>query len=213
MIDVLVIDDHRLFREGLVSLLAREKRIGKIATAGSGEEALAVIEERAYDVALVDVNLPDILGLDLVRKIRRRIPTQRVIILTMHQEPAYVEEALRLNIEGYVIKHAASEDLVHAIIEVANGGTYVSPTVTAPLMRHVIAHDGAPGSLFKTLTPREREVFKHIADGKSIREIAGILAISPKTAENHKRNIMEKIGAKNVVDLVKYGVKSGIVEL
>jgi DNA-binding NarL/FixJ family response regulator len=205
---VLVADDHPVVRQGLKSLLTREG-FTVVAEAADGREAVRQIDSTHPEVALLDVAMPGLNGLDAAREIIQSSATTKVVILTQHIEEPYVLEALRAGVHGYVLKSQSVTDLVQAIRDVTRGRIYVSPAISDVV---VSAYRGQSKLPSDALTTREREVLQLVAEGKSTRKIGEILGISGKTAESHRSHIMVKLGIHEVAGLVRYAVKRGLVE-
>lgn len=209
MIRVLLADDHTIVREGLRALLVREPDIHVVAEAGDGREALRLAQETRPDIAALDLSMPLLNGLEAARQMAARERGPRTILLTMHAEDQYVLEALRVGVRGYVLKKQAAADLVRAIREVAAGRVYLSPGVSSAVAE-AIRSPGPP--TVDPLTAREREVLQLVAEGKSTKEIAGILGVSVKTADAHRTRLMQKLDIHDVAGLTRYAIRRGIVQ-
>jgi len=203
-IRLLIADDHVMFAQGLESLLRDEFEL--LGTAGNGEELVEATLQMNPDVILVDISMPVLNGFDAVRRIRERGNETRIIFLTMHDDDTLVEEAFRCGASGYVLKQAAGEELVEAIKQVAQGNRYITPLVKSKRADRVPR--GAQKSM---ITPRQREVLKLISRGLTMKEIAAELAISTRTAESHKYEMMEALGVSTTADLIKYALKIGLI--
>jgi DNA-binding NarL/FixJ family response regulator len=210
---ILLVDDHRLFRDGLRPLLARERGIEVVGEAGDGLEAVALVKSLAPDIVLMDVTMPGMNGIEATRAIVAARAETKVVILTMHVDRRYATEALRAGASGYLLKEAAFSDLVQALRLVQAGKTHLSPPIAemvvedyAQLARHLPAAAGP-------LSAREREVLQAMAAGRSTKEIAFQLGISVKTAETHRRQIMEKLDLHSVAELTKYAIREGLSSL
>lgn len=210
---VLLADDHALVAEGLQKLLESEYEL--VGTVADGRALLNTIEKVEPDIALVDISLPLLNGLDAARQIKKTAPHVKLIFLTMHADQTFVTEAFRLGASGYVLKQSAASELLFALTEVLKGRTYVSPAVTKDLVERVVSsHDTVePKEFAGTLTVRQREVLQLIAEGKSTKEIASTLNISIKTVEFHKTRIMQELGVRTTAELTKYAIAHGIVSL
>ena len=205
---VLLADDHLIVRQGLKVLLQREG-LEIVGEAADGQQAVRLARDRCPDVAILDFAMPVLNGLDAAREILRSCPRTRVIILTMHTEDRYVHEALRVGVSGYVVKSQASADLVRAIREVSRDMTYLSPRVSRTVVQAYLAKTEGPGPL----TPREQEVLRLVAEGKTTKEVAAILGISAKTAEAHRMRIMKKLETHNTASTVRYAIRQGLVQV
>ena len=204
---ILLADDHLIVRQGLEVLL-RQGGFEVIGEAADGEEAVRVARDRCPDVAVLDFAMPLLNGLDAARGILRVCPRARVILLTMHTEDRYVQEALRAGIHGYVVKTQTSADLVRAIHEVSRGMTYLSPHVS----RRVVKGYLAKADVGDPLTRRERQVLQLVAEGKTTKQIATLLGVSVKTAEAHRLRIMKKLDTHRTAGLVRYAIRRGLVQ-
>src|SRR5438445_10609444 len=185
---VLLADDHLIVRQGLKVLLQREG-LEIVGEAADGQQAVRLARDRCPDVAILDFAMPVLNGLDAAREILRICPRARVILLTMHTEDRYVHEALRVGVSGYVVKSQASADLVRAIREVSRDMTYLSPRVSRTVVQAYLAKTEGPGPL----TPREREVLRLVAEGKTTKELAAILGSSATTAAAHAMRSMKRV--------------------
>ena len=205
---ILLADDHAIVRQGLKALLEREG-FTVIAEAEDGQAAVRAARERCPDVAVLDFSMPLLNGRDAAREILQVCPRAKAILLTMHTEDHYVLEALQIGVKGYVVKSQASGDLVRAINEVQRGMTYLSPGVSQTVVQAFLSKAPMPRD---PLTSREREVLQLVAEGKSTKEIAQLLAISFKTAESHRTRIMKKTDIHETAGLVRYAVRRGLIQ-
>jgi two-component system, NarL family, response regulator NreC len=205
---VLLADDHTLFRQGLRALLEREG-FEVVGEAGDGSEAVRFARELRPDVAVLDLAMPRLNGMDAARELRAALPLMRTVLLTVHNDQQYVVAALNAGVKGYVLKTQASTDLVEAIRSAMKGDRYLSPGLSTGVAE-AIARDG--GAAPDPLTMREREVLQLVAEGKSSRVIGQILKISPKTAEAHRTRIMKKLGIHETAGLVRYAIRNGLIE-
>jgi len=207
-IRILLADDHMMVRQGIRALLEKEG-FEVVAEAMDGREAVRLAEKLKPDVAVLDIAMPLLNGIDAAREIRRASPRTKTTLLTVHEENQYVVEALRAGVTGYVVKTKAADDLVKAIKEVSLGAVYMSPGVSREAVRAYLdgtepANDG--------LTPREREVLQLVAEGKTTKEVAAVLGISVKTAESHRSRIMEKLDIHETASLVRYAIRLGVIQ-
>ncbi len=205
---ILLADDHTLVRQGLKALL-EGKGFEVVAEAGDGQEAVRAARERCPDIAVLDFSMPLLNGRDAAREILRVCPRARAILLTMHAEDQYVLDALQVGVRGYVLKAQAADDLVLAIREVQRGMMYLSPGVSQAVVNASMSRTELPRD---PLTSREREVLQLVAEGKSTKEIARLLAISFKTAESHRTRIMKKTDIHETAGLVRYAVRRGLIQ-
>ncbi len=206
---ILLADDHAIVRQGLRLLLQREG-FEVVGEAVNGQEAVRLATESCPDVAVLDYGMPLLNGVGAAREIQQACPLAKVILLTMHADDRYVLEAVRLGVKGYVVKTQASTDLVRAIHEVLRGMMYLSPRVSRTLVQAYLAKSELP---LDPLTPREREVLQLVAEGKTTREVAGVLGISVKTAESHRTHILRKLDTPNIAGLVRYAIRQGLVKV
>lgn len=206
-IRVLLADDHLIVRQGLKALLVREG-FEVVAEAATGREALRLAQTVHADVAVLDLAMPELNGIDAGREIMQTRPDTRVLLLTQHAEAPYVTSAMRAGIHGYILKDQAASDLVHAIREVHRGRTYLSAALSQVL---VGAFREQAGLQDDPLTSREREVLQLVAEGQSSKEIASTLGISAKTAESHRSRIMAKLGVHETASLVRYAIRHHLV--
>ena len=207
-IRILLADDHMMVRQGIRALLEKEG-FEVVAEAMDGREAVRLAEKLKPDVAVLDIAMPLLNGIDAAREIRRVSPRTKTTLLTVHEENQYVVEALRAGVTGYVVKTKAADDLVKAIREVSLGAVYMSPGVSREAVRAYL--DGTEPST-DGLTPREREVLQLVAEGKTTKEVAAVLGISVKTAESHRSRIMEKLDIHETASLVRYAIRLGVIQ-
>jgi DNA-binding NarL/FixJ family response regulator len=212
MIRVLLADDHSLVRAGIRSLLGAMAEVEVIAEAASGEEALELAAREKPDVVLMDIAMKGITGLEAAARLRERHPAIRVVILSMHSGEEYVLQALRAGAAGYLLKDAATGELELALRSVMRGESWLSPAVSRQVVEGYVQRVGAgDGAGDDPLTPRQREVLKRVAEGRSTKEIAFDLGLSVKTVETHRAQIMERLGIRDVAGLVRYAMRSGLV--
>jgi len=205
---ILLADDHALFRAGVKALLSPNE-FEVVAEANNGQDAMRLARLHEPEVALIDISMPGLNGVDVAREVLRAMPRCKVIMLTMHQDHAYLAEALRAGARGYILKSRGAGELVEALREVAGGGRYLSPGLSRAVAEGYL---GAETRAANPLTPREREVLQLIAEGNSTKQVAAILCISYKTAESHRQRIMQKLEIHETASLVRYAIRSGIVQ-
>ena len=210
---VLLADDHTLVRAGIRSLVQALSGVQVVAEAGDGREALSLIEAHQPDVAMLDIAMPGLNGLEVAAQVAGRYPYVRVIILSMHATEEYVLRALRAGAAGYLLKDADISELELAIKAVTRGETYLSPAVSRHVTEYVrrVGQDG--GSALERLTPRQREVLQLVAEGHTTQEIARIMSLSVKTVETHRTQLMERLDIHDIAGLVRYAVREGLVTL
>ncbi len=204
---VLLADDHQIVRQGLRGLLEKAGH-EVVGEASDGHEALRLARTLSPDVAVLDLSMPHLNGLDAAREMHRVVPEIKTILLTMFTDKEYVLQAMKAGAKGYVLKTQAAEDLIRAIREISRGEVYLSPGVAASVVEAYLDRSDAPAD---RLTPRERQILQLIAEGNTTKEVAGLLNISFKTAESHRNHIMKKLDLHDVAGLVRYAVKRGLV--
>lgn len=210
---ILLVDDHTLVRHGIRLVLESEPDLRVVAEAGDGVEALAAANRTDVDLAILDVSMPRMNGLQAARDLARAHPGLRLLILSMHDDEQYFFQALRAGASGYVLKSAADRDLVEACRAAMRGEPYLYPAAAAALVRDYLERDGPDGrGLAGPLTPREEQVLKLIAEAHTSQQIADTLVISVKTVERHRANILEKLGMSDRVELTRYAIRRGLVE-
>jgi DNA-binding NarL/FixJ family response regulator len=206
---VLVAEDQRLIGEGISSLL-RAAGLNVVGEAADGQQAVRLAESTHPDVAILDISMPGLNGIDAARVIQRTCPQTKTIIVTMHGEDEYVIGALRAGVGGYVLKSQAAADLLSAIEHVRRGTVYLSPGISSALVNAVRANADIPQD---PLTAREREVLQLVAEGKTSKEISAILHVSAKTVDAHRANIMGKLDIHDTAGLVRYAIRRGLIEI
>ena len=213
---VIIADDHALVAEGVTKLIERDVQL--VGSVADGRALVQAVEKLNPDLALVDISLPLLNGLDACRQIKKANPTVKVIVLTMHLEKHFVTEAFRAGVSGYVLKQSVADELIFAIKEVLKGRTYVSPLVTQNLVEQAL--QPAPGAqpIDRQARPshlslRQREVLQLVAEGKSTKEIASTLNVSIKTVEFHKTRIMKELKLHSTAELTKHAIVLGLVSI
>ena len=213
MIRVMLVDDHPVVREGLRGMLEAEPDLTVVAEAGDGAEAVELARAREVDLAVLDIAMPRMTGLQAARELSRRLPDLRILILTMYDNEQYFFEALKAGASGYVLKSVADQDLVAACRAAMRGEPFLYAGAISALIRDYLMrsrqNDRLPESI---LTPREEEIVKLIAEGNSSKEIAATLVISIKTVDRHRANILAKLGMRDRLDLTRYAIRAGLVE-
>ena len=211
-IRVLVVDDHAILRDGICSLLERQEDIRVVGEATNGREAVERVQDLLPDLVLMDVAMPEMNGLEATRQIKARFPQVRVLILTQHDDREYVEPMLRAGASGYVLKRSGGREVINAIRQVYEFGAYLEPSITRQVIDGITQPIPKPAAPDVVLTDRETQVLRHLIDGKSNKEIALILGISPKTISVHRSNLMVKLGARSSFDLMRYATRAGWVD-
>ena len=214
-IRVIIVDDHRLVRAGLRMLLTEMPGIAVLSEAADGHEALAACDTERPDLVLMDIAMPGMSGLEALRELKNRHPATRVLMLSMLASEEHVLQALRLGASGYLLKDAAPAELELAIGAVMRGETWLSSAISRPVVDGYMERVGAGNSgngTSQILTPRQQEVLRLLAEGRSTKEIAFQLELSIKTIETHRAQIMERLGLHDIAGLVRYAVRTGIVQ-
>jgi DNA-binding NarL/FixJ family response regulator len=213
-IRVVIVDDHALLREGIRALLQTAPDIEVVGEAADGVQAIEVCRRLEPDVVLMDVAMPGLGGLEATLEIRKLLPRTRVLVLSQYDDREYVARFLKAGVAGYVLKRAAGGELLSAIRSVQHGGLVLDPAVA----RHALGEPGAPpapaeGDPYDSLTDREKQVLRLVAEGRSSKEIAEALGIAVKTAMSHREHVMEKLGAHSRTELIRFALKRGVIRL
>lgn len=209
MIRVLLADDHNLVREGIRQLLAAAADIRVEAEAANGNDALEAIKTTEFDIAVLDMSMPGLAGIDLIKRVKAERPKLRMLVLSMHGENQYAARALKAGASGYLTKDAAAAQLVSAIRKIASGGVHITEAVAAQL---VVANGDADVPPHTLLSDREFEVFRQLVAGRGITEIADRLNLSVKTVSTHKTRILQKMSMQSTAELVRYAMEKGLAE-
>lgn len=213
-IRVLLVDDHAILREGIRAMLSLSKDIEVVGEADDGQAAIECTEGLSPDVVLMDIAMPGMDGLEATRRIKDRFRNVKVLILTQHENREYVYPILKAGADGYVLKKAAGTELLSAIRAVNQGGTFLYPSVAKTVVEDYLRPDGTISERrHSRLTDREIEVLKLVAEGRSNQEIANLLCLSVKTVTGHRTNIMEKLDLHSRTELVKYAIRTGLIQL
>jgi len=212
-IRILIADDHGVLRAGLRVLLDAEPELEVVGEATNGEEALNLAMDKRPNVVLLDISMPGPGGIEVTRRLAAALPSARVLILTIHEDEALLREAMRAGAAGYITKRAIEPELINAIHAVWRGDVYIHPAMTRALLQDMsITTPSGREALVEPLTPRETEVLRLIAHGHTNRQAAEILSISTRTVESHRANIMDKLGVRGRVELVRYAMEHGLLE-
>jgi DNA-binding NarL/FixJ family response regulator len=214
---VLIIDDHALFREGLKIIIDNDERFEIVGEAGTGGEGLEMAKDLKPDIVILDLGLPDVSGVRIIRSLLEASPGAKIIVVTMYSKIGYIAESFQVGATGYVVKESASDSLLKGMHAVSNGEYFldgrVSTEVIGSLVNLPIQQADNTDENYAQLTSREQEVMRMLAEGMTIKDISAKLFISPKTVENHKSNIMRKLGLSSAVDLVKYSARIGLIDV
>ena len=212
-IRILLADDHTVMRRGLRLLLESQPDFSVVAEAADGREAIAQAEANEPDVAIVDIAMPNLSGIEAAQRINGALPNTAVIILSMHSDESYVLRALKAGAKGYLLKESAEGDLIDAIRAVHQGRTFFSAEITRMLVADYVQEIRTRGAVdsYDLLTSREREILQLLAERKSNKEIASALHLSPYTVETHRRNLQEKLNLHSLAELILYAVRKGVI--
>jgi DNA-binding NarL/FixJ family response regulator len=205
---IVIADDHGIVRSGVKLLLDRQPDMEVVAEAEDGVDAVEKVIDERPDVAILDVSMPRMTGLQATHEIKRQAPATQVLILSMHDDERYLFEALRAGASGYVLKRAADQDLVNAVRAASRGEPFLTSSAQQALIRDFLDRGDDPAEL----SPREQEVVKLIAEAHTNKEIAEILHLSEKTVESHRARVLQKLGMRDRVELVRYAIRRGLVE-
>lgn len=210
---ILIGDDHTLLRQGLRRILEERPGWQVVAEAGDGREAVRHAIALRPDVAVLDIGMPLLDGIEATRQIVRRAPGVRILILSMHSHEAYVARVLQAGAKGYLLKDSADTELIRAVAAVAGGKSFFSPAVAGVVLDGYVRRlvEKGLGDRYDLLSEREREIFQLVAEGRSNKEIANILSVSPSTIETHRAHILGKLDIHNIAELVMYAVRRGVI--
>lgn len=214
-IQVLLVEDHTIVRKGLRALLEGQSDILVVGEAEDGRQALEQVQQLLPDVVLMDIGMPGLNGLEATRQIKHQFPKTKVVVLTMHTNAEYIFNVLQAGASGYLIKQAATEEVISAIRAVYRGESFLSPSISTKVIEEYLRRAGRTELVdpFERLTSREREVLQLIAEGHSTQEIAALLYVSGKTVETHRARLMEKLDIHTVAELTQYAIRKGIIKL
>jgi DNA-binding NarL/FixJ family response regulator len=213
----LIVDDHPLFREGVKTLIEHTPQFTVVGEAGNGKEALAMAKALRPDLVLLDLSLPDQSGVEVTQQIRAFLPNTRVIIVSMHSKVELISKAFQAGATGYVVKESATEKLVEGLEAVSKGEYFLDSALSQKVVSKLVESSGKASksvdARYESLTPREQQVLRLLVEGLSAKEIAEKLFISPKTVENHRTNIMNKLDIHSTMQLVRYAAKLGLIDV
>jgi DNA-binding NarL/FixJ family response regulator len=209
---ILIADDHAIVRTGLRTLLKAEPSMNLVGEATGGYEAIELVEEKMPDVLLLDISMPDLDGIAVIKRIIPNFPDLHILILTIHEDPALLREAIRAGASGYILKRAAESELISAINIIMRGDMYIDPAMMRDLIDETVSPSKLEDENVESLTPRETEVLTHIVQGYTNRQIGEVLNISVRTVEGHRANLSGKLGLQSRVDLVRYARDHGLID-
>jgi two-component system response regulator NreC len=210
-ITVVLADDHKVVRQGLRAILEAERDLRVIGEAGSGLEAIRLVERLRPNVVVLDLMIPELNGLEVTRQLKKRLPKSRIVILSMHSHESYVVEALKNGAAGYVLKDSSADELIKAVREAAVNRRYLSPPLSDLAVDAYLHQAGALADSYESLTSREREVLQLAAEGLTNTAIGKRLFISARTVEVHRAHMMAKLGLHNQTDLIRHALKRGLI--
>jgi DNA-binding NarL/FixJ family response regulator len=213
---IIIIDDHALFREGLKAIISRKSQYEVIGEAGNAKEAVHLVRGLKPDLILLDIALPDRNGIDLTKELRNILPKTPILVVSMHNKINYILKTFQAGASGYVLKESAAEKLLQGINSVLNGEIFMDSSVSQSILNKLMnvpeKKAPSPESQYNTLSPREQEVLVLLVQGNSAKQIAERLFISPKTVENHRSNIMQKLGMHSTIELFRYAMRIGLLD-
>ncbi len=213
---LMIVDDHPLFREGLKTIISRNDEFEVIAETGNGKEGIKLGLEHKPDIMLVDISMPGKNGIQMIRELKDSLRDTRFIIISMHSEADYIVEAFRAGATGYMIKESAASNLIKGLETVAKGEMFLDSALSQEVVFKLLQANGKADNHkdpYSTLTTREQEVMRMLAEGLTTKEVASKLYISPKTVENHRTNLMKKLGLQSTVELIRYAARLGLIDL
>ena len=216
-IRVCVVDDHAILRQGIEALISREENIEMVGEAANGHEAIGLVQEMKPDILILDIAMPKLNGIEVSKRIKKKFPKTKIIILSMYDNQEYIYELFSCGVSSYLMKETVASDLISAIRTVYKGDIYLSPSVSKKVINSFLSigqqDSTKKASTVDNLTSKEREILQLIAEGYSSREIAGFLDSSMKTVDTHRNNLMKKLNIHRKSELIKYAIKKGIIQL
>lgn len=214
MVTILIVDDHQLFREGLRFLLELQEDFGVIGEAHDGKEAISLVSRHKPDIVILDIEMPEMGGIEAAHEIKKINPDTKILALSRHSERRYVSDIFEAGASGYMLKDSAGDELINAIRVVISGNKYCSPELVGIVLDDYSERlTKEKTSRLALLSPREKEVLIHIAEGRKSKEIADILFVSKKTIDTHRLRIMQKLEMNNITDLIRFAIREGLIDL
>lgn len=213
---VMILDDHPLFREGLKTIVEKGNKYKVVAEAGDGKEGISLAREHKPDIMLVDISIPKKNGIQVIRELKDLLPQTHFVIISMHSEADYIVEAFRAGASGYMIKESAASQLLHGLETISAGDIFLDSGISQEVILKMLRakeEGGFSAEPYSTLTSREQEVMRLLAQGHTTKEVAQQLFVSPKTVENHRSRLMKKLGLNTSVDLIRYAARLGLIDL
>jgi two-component system response regulator NreC len=212
-IRVLLVEDHTVVRQGLRRILELDPAVEIVGEVGDGRAALEAVQRLKPGVAIIDISLPELNGIEVTRQLAKAAPATKVLILSMHADDAYIRQSLRAGAQGYLLKDADDNDLLKAVTALDAGGSYFSPAVSKVLLNGYLQDGASPADEeMSGLSGREREVLQLVAEGKSNKEVAQVLSVAVSTVESHRKHIMDKLDLHNTAEIVRFAVRKGMVQ-
>ena len=216
-LSILIVYDHPLFREGMKAIISRDVTLSLAGEAGNREEGFQMAKKFKPDLVTVDISLPDGSGIDLVRDIHEKIAGPKIMVLSMHAKASYIVKAFEAGALGYIVKESASETLIAGLHAVSKGEYFLDGRLTPQVVQRLMGNPAKDlkirNATYDALTPREQEIMVLLCEGRPVKEIGKQLFISPKTVENHRANIMAKLDVHSTLELVRYAVKLGLIDV
>lgn len=213
MIKIILADDHPIVRDGFKALLEKQPSFEVVGVAQDGRETVQLVKTHRVDVVIMDVNMPNLSGIEATRQIKAYAPDVKIIALSIHTESEFVAQMIQAGASGYIPKSSVAKELIEAIRTVMSDRTYLSPKVADAIVAHLQRISGKPSSEGESLTPREKEVLQLIAEGKTSKEISTLLNVSDHTVETHRKRIMKKLNINTIAGLTKYAISHGLTSL
>lgn len=211
---IVLADDHALIRHGIKNIISQDDRMEIVGEVGNGEELLNTLAGKTVDLLILDISMPKISGIDLTEILKKRYPSMKILILTMHKSKQFLHRAISAGADGYLVKSDSDKEILLAIEKIEQGKTYISPYLADDFTEDVLqAYRDPAASPFKNLTTREKQILSLVVDGYTSKAMAAKLNLSPRTVDHHRANLLKKFDMKNSVDLVNFAIRNGYVAL